>query len=206
MRSLEEGLERPLGRGDRLRHWHQWRFGESHRRPDLTLDRAGEQIDRFPRALGGIDVRVGVVGGDDVDPIDHRLPDIGVQIEGDGDRHIRSSEVAHAARDLGLGVRKTFGHHRPVQGEHDTVGRQRGGECWHSSPARVSNVWRSGTPVETPSAKNAGASSMPRSRQASMTPPSQWLRPAKASSSSPRATTLRLRASSVRRRRCGSRA
>src|SRR5918994_4121724 len=33
---------------------------------------------------------------------------------------------------------------------------------------------------------------MPRSRQASMTPPSEWLRPAKASNSSPRATTLRL--------------
>ena len=63
---------------------------------------------------------------------------------------------------------------------------------WQSSPARVSNVWRSGTPVETPSAKKAGASSIPRSRQASMTPPSEWLRPAKASSSSPRATTLRL--------------
>src|SRR5215207_2885552 len=64
--------------------------------------------------------------------------------------------------------------------------------CSHSSPARISKVWRSGTPVETPSAKNAGASSMPRSRQASITPPSEWLRPAKASSSSPRATTLRL--------------
>src|SRR5215207_973372 len=62
----------------------------------------------------------------------------------------------------------------------------------HNSPARVSNVWRSGTPVETPSAKNVGAKSMPRSRQASTTPPSEWLRPAKASNSSPRATTLRL--------------
>jgi hypothetical protein len=73
------------------------------------------------RALGGVDVRVGVVGGDDVDTVDHRLPDVGVQIEGDGDRHFWPDEVAHTPHDLGLGVGKSFGHHRPVQREHDAV-------------------------------------------------------------------------------------
>ena len=89
---------------------------------------AREKLDRFPGSRGGVGVGIGVVGGDDVDRIDHRLPDVGVQIERDGDRQIRTGDRAHAAHDLGLGVRKTLGHHRPVQGEHDAVGRQGGGD------------------------------------------------------------------------------
>ena len=136
---------------------------------------------------------IGVVGGDDVDPIDHRLPDVGVQIERDGDRQIRAGDLAHAAHDLGLGVGEAFGHHRPVQGEHDAVGRQRGGDALGRARQRGSRTSaRSGVPVETPSAKKVGARSMPCSRQASMTPPSEWLRPAKASSSSPRAMMSRV--------------
>ena len=71
-------LNGPSAVATRLRHRQQRRFGERHRRPDLAPDRARQQIDRLPRALGGVDVRIGVVGGDDVDPIDHRLADVGV--------------------------------------------------------------------------------------------------------------------------------
>jgi hypothetical protein len=77
------------------------------------------------RARRGVDVRIGVVGGDDIDPVDHRLADVGVQVEGDGERQIRPGDRAHAADDLRLRIGKACGHHRPVQGEHDAVGRQR---------------------------------------------------------------------------------
>ena len=110
---------------------------EDHRfSRDESFDACADRSVQHRRSDADVDVRqrgvtVGAqgrqrrVGGDDVDLIHHRLPDIGVQIEGDGNRHIRSGEIAHAARDLRLGVGKTIGHHRPVQGEHDPVRGER---------------------------------------------------------------------------------
>ena len=61
--------------------------------------------------------------------VDHCLPDVGVQIEGDGDRHSRPRDRAHAANDLRLRVGEILCHHRAVQGQHDAVGGQGGGDA-----------------------------------------------------------------------------
>ncbi len=99
-------------------------MGVAHHGGDLAANGTHEQADGFLRPLVDVDMRIGVVPDDHRGEV-HQVPGgVGVEVERDGDRHVRPRDLADAAEDLVIGVGVILRDHRAMQVEHDTVGRQ----------------------------------------------------------------------------------
>ena len=71
------------------------------------------------RAFGGlplVDMRIGLIAGDDLRIADHRVEDVGVHVVGDADRRVRI-DGADAAQQFALAVIEPLGDHGAVQVE-----------------------------------------------------------------------------------------
>ena len=80
--------------------------------------------------------------------------------------------------DLRLGVRIALGDHRAMQGQDDAIG----GQCGRDPARQLAEERLEGVAIRDARgdavASRVGATSMPRSRQASSAPPSEWFVPA----------------------------
>ena len=97
---------------------HRLHFAREHAHQDRTGQR--------PR-LVHVDVRIGLVAGEDVAVANQRFADVGVQVERDGDRRVRR-DTAHFFQQGAFAVVGAIGHHhRAVQIEHDGIATARDG-------------------------------------------------------------------------------
>jgi hypothetical protein len=65
-------------------------------------------------------VRIGAIAGDDRGAPDHGVGHLGVEIEGDRDRHV-GRDLADAVQKLAFAVVVMLGHHGAVQGEQHGI-------------------------------------------------------------------------------------
>ena len=90
---------------------------------------AGEQVaqhgGRLGAALAHVEMRVGAVADEGVDQIDHAVRDIGVQVVGRDDRHVRPDDPAHPLEQHALGIVLLGRQRRAVGADIDAVDRQR---------------------------------------------------------------------------------
>ena len=71
--------------------------------------------------LAQVDMRIGLVGNEDLRQRAHAFRHVGVQVEGDRDRQIRADDGAQALQQFAFAVIRVFGHHGAVQAEQDAV-------------------------------------------------------------------------------------
>ena len=83
-------------------------------RANFALHGPLQDAGRVLRCDPHVGVRIGLVGDDDVGQVTHGAADIGVRIQGDGNRQIRADLRAQAAQDLAFAVITEVGHHGAV--------------------------------------------------------------------------------------------
>ena len=90
--------------------------------------RAGEQLrerrGRLGAALAHVEMRVGAVADKGVDPVDHAVGDVGVQVETGDDRHAGADDIADGLEKDAFGVVLLCRQRRAVCADIDTVERQ----------------------------------------------------------------------------------
>jgi hypothetical protein len=127
--TLEAGAERHQ-RGERLAVVVMQLGRRDHRprrRRDDRSHPAGEGVDQDrrggrPRALG-VDVRAGAVGRDGIDALDHRVRQVGVAVERDGDRRVRAQPRSERPQQPALGIVLAVRDGRAVEHEIHPVDR-----------------------------------------------------------------------------------
>ena len=92
-----------------------------HRRRGLAFEHPEERLARPQAGFVHVHMRVRLVARDDVGVRDDGRVQVGVHVQGHGDRRFRR-DPAHAGEQLALPVVEAFGDHRAVQVEEDRVG------------------------------------------------------------------------------------
>ena len=90
-------------------------------RSNLARHHSGQDGRRQRAPLLGIDMRVLLVGDQDIGEFDGRGRNVGVKIVRDHQRYVSPYCGAHPAHDFLIRVRKLFGKHGAVQSQQDSV-------------------------------------------------------------------------------------
>jgi hypothetical protein len=98
----------------------QWRLRPGKSRSGAAVDIIEQEARRVLARFVHVDVRKRLEADDDVGVVDHRLRDVAVQIERDGERHF-GCDGAYAAQQLAFAVVEAPRDHRAVQIEKDRV-------------------------------------------------------------------------------------
>ena len=102
----------------------QRRKHRGHLGRDLAVQPVDEQARRFQAALALVHVRVGAVGDDRVDRVDHALREVGVRVAGCDDRHLRPHERADRLQPVAVQVPCRLADAGPVRRDQQPVQRQ----------------------------------------------------------------------------------
>ena len=92
-------------------------------RLDLALHRAFEQFGALPGAFVLVDMRVGAERDQRARIVRHELSDVGVQVQGDDDRHVRAQHAPQPSQQFAFAVLVAVDDHRAVQMQQYAVDR-----------------------------------------------------------------------------------
>ena len=93
------------------------RLAKRRRGPDAAGDHVEEPLGRLDAPLGHVHVRIGLVAVEQVGAADHRLREVGVEVERHRDGDPRPDLLPDGGDEVALAVVHPFGHHRPVKVE-----------------------------------------------------------------------------------------